>query len=465
MIEKLTFQLTIKCITHKMAFMRTTLCTLFFLVINFAVYAQKNILINNVNVWDGTSNTLKVNFNVLIEDNVIRKVAKDIAEPNSATVIDGGGNTLIPGLSDAHVHLSATMSGKESRNDAHWMYTSIRTAKAAENFLMLGFTTVRDLGGPVFGIKRAVDEGLIPGPRIYPSGAYISQTSGHGDFRSANETSVLLSGGQIHPADVLGWSFVVDGVPEVLKAARENLRKGATQLKVMAGGGIASDFDPIHSVQFTIEELEAAVQAATDWDTYVAVHIYESKGAIRALNAGVKCLDHGHLIDEETVKLIKEKDAWLVPQAFWTETHASFWVPGKDTIPELLYKKIRPVLEGTATVFKLAKKHNINVGFGSDAYGDLGYESYALTEFTARATWYSPLEILKQATSDNARLLALSGKINPYKEGKLGVIEAGAYADLLIYEGNPLDDIEVVAHPEENLKLIMKDGKIYKNEL
>lgn len=445
--------------------MRTLFLTLLFLFISFAVYTQSEILISNVNVWDGTSNTLNTNFSVLIEGSLIKKVAKNISKPNGATLIDGGGKTLIPGLSDAHVHLSATLSGKEARNEAHWMYTSIRTAKAAENFLMLGFTTVRDLGGPVFGVKRAVDEGLVPGPRIYPSGAYISQTSGHGDFRSANEPSVLLSGGQRHSADALGWSFVVDGVPEVLKAARENLRKGATQLKVMAGGGIGSDFDPIHSVQFTTEELEAAVQAASDWDTYVAVHIYESKGAIRALNAGVKCLDHGHLINEETVKLIKEKDAWLVPQAFWTETPASFWVPGKDTIPEALYKKIKPVLEGTANVFKLAKKYGINVGFGSDAYGDLGYESYALTEFTTRAQWYSPLEILKQATSENARLFALSGKINPYTEGKLGVIEAGAYADLLIYEGNPLDDIEVVAHPEKNLKLIMKDGKVYKNEL
>jgi imidazolonepropionase-like amidohydrolase len=284
-------------------------------------------------------------------------------------------------------------------------------------------------------------------------------------MRSANELSVQLSGGQIHASDALGWSYVVDGVPEVLKASRENLRKGATQLKVMAGGGIASDFDPIHSVQFTSEELEAIVQAAADWDTYVAVHIYESKGAIRALNAGVKCLDHGHLINEETVKLIKEKGAWLVPQAFWTEAPPSFWVPGKDSIPEALYKKIKPVLEGTDTVFKLAKKYDINVGFGSDAYGDLGYESYALQEFSARTKWYSSLEILKQATSGNAKLLSLSGKINPYSEGKLGVIEVGAYADLLIYDGNPLDDIEIIAHPEKYLKLIMKNGKIYKNGL
>ena len=438
---------------------------LFFAFFNLNITAQSSILIENVNVWNGTSNQLDKNVDVLIEKNLITAVAKNIETPSDAKIIDGKGNTLIPGLSDVHVHLALTMGMKEIRNEADWMYTSVKAAKAAENFLMLGFTTVRDLGGPIFGIKRAVDEGLIPGPRIYPSGAFISQTSGHSDSRNLNEPNTYWSGRPMHPVDALGWEFVVDGVPEVLKASRENLRKGATQLKVMAGGGIASDFDPIHSVQFTTEELKAAVQAAADWDTYVAVHIYNAKGAIRALNAGVKCLDHGHLIDEETVKLIKEKDAWLVPQTFWTTAPASFWVPGMDSIPPRLYKKIKPVLDGTVNVMELAKKHNINVAFGSDAYGALGYETYALTEFTARLDWYSPLEILKQATSENARLLLLSGKINPYTEGELGVIKKGAYADLLIYEGNPLKDLEVIVNHKQNLKLIMKDGKIYKNEL
>ena len=399
--------------------MRTRALICFLVFFEFSLIAQNKVLIKNVNVWDGTSNQLDKNKSVLIEGNLITQVATNILVPEGATVIDGGGRTLIPGLSDAHVHLASTLGGKEVRNDAHWMYVSIRTAIAAENFLKLGFTTVRDLGGPVFGVKRAIDEGLVPGPRIYPSGAYISQTSGHGDMRNANEPGTHWSGGSMHPTDAMGWSFVVDGVPEVLKASRENLRQGATQLKVMAGGGIDSDFDPIHSVQFTSEELEAAVQAAADWDTYVAVHIYESKGAIRALNAGVKCLDHGHLINEETMKLIKEKNAWLVPQAFWTMTPASFWVPGQDSIPAALYKKIKPVLEGTANEMELAKKYDVNLGFGSDAYGALGYESYALLEFTARVKWYSPLEVLKQATSGNARLFALSGKLNPYTKGQI----------------------------------------------
>lgn len=445
--------------------MKTIYSILFFAIFHFGLTAQNSILIKNANVWDGSSDKLTYNMSVLIEKNLIKRVAKNIAEPVGATIIDGSGKTLIPGLSDAHVHLALTMGMKAIRNDANWMYTSIKAAKAAENFLMLGFTTVRDLGGPVFGLKRAVDEGLIPGPRIYPSGAFISQTSGHGDSRNPNEPSTHWSGAPMHPVDALGWSFVVDGVPEVLKASRENLRKGATQLKVMAGGGIDSDFDPIHSIQFTSEELEAAVQAAADWDTYVAVHIYNPKGAIRALKAGVKCLDHGHLIDEETVKLLKEKDAWLVPQSFWSMAPASFWAPGMDSIPGPLFEKIKLVLDGTEHAMELAKKYNVNLAFGSDAYGALGFEEYALMEFTARVRWFSPLEVLKQATSENARLFSLSGKVNPYTEGTLGVIKEGAYADLLLYEGNPLENIQVIVNHNENLKFIMKDGKIYKNEL
>ncbi len=436
----------------------TIVCFLFF---HLTLIAQNTILIKNVNVWNGIDDAVKKNYDVLIVDNLVQQVDKDIAPKEGATIINGNGKTLIPGLSDAHVHLAMTMGIHELRNQANWMYTSIRAAKAAENFLMLGFTTVRDLGGPVMGLKRAIDEGIVPGPRIYPSGAFISQTSGHGDLRNANEPHPHWSDAAPHPMDAQGWSFVVDGVPEVLKASRENLKNGATQLKVMAGGGVGSDFDPIHSVQFTAEELEAAVKAAADWDTYVAVHIYNSKGIIRALNAGVKCIDHGHLINEKAMQLLKEKDAWLVPQSWWTLRPE----PAKNSYPEHKRKKMELVKSGAINEMELAKKYKVNIAYGTDAFGPLGGEHRALMEFTSRKRWFTPVEILKQATSENARLFALSGKINPYTEGKLGVIEKGAYADLLIYEGNPLEDAEVIVNYKENLKLIMKDGKVIKNDL
>lgn len=424
-------------------------------------YGQEAILIQNVNVWDGISNELKMDQQVLIEKNLIKTVASSISVSTEVARIDGKGKTLIPGLSDAHLHLAFTMGLMDTRNKADWMYTAIRAAKAAENFLMLGFTTVRDLGGPVFGLKQAIDEGIIPGPRIFPSGAFISQTSGHGDLRNPNDAHPYWSDAPLHSMDGQGWSFVVDGVPEVLKAARENLKRGATQLKVMAGGGIGSDFDPIHSIQFTPEELRAAVQAAADWDTYVAVHVYHAEGITRALQAGVKCIDHGHLIDEAAIRLLKEKEAWLVPQSHWLLRSKE----SIETLPEHRAKKVRMVLAGAEREMELARKYDVNLAFGTDAFGPLGGESKALNEFLTRSRWYSPVEVLKQATSENARLFQLSGKLNPYTEGQLGVIKEGAYADLLIYDGNPLKDIQVIVNYQDHLKLIMKDGQVIKNEL
>lgn len=424
-------------------------------------YGQETLLIQNVNVWDGTSDQLKLGQQVLIEGNLVKEVAKEILVDPNVKRIDGQGKTLIPGLSDAHLHLAFTMGLMDTRNKADWMYTAIRAAKAAENFLHLGFTTVRDLGGPVFGLKQAIDEGLIPGPRIFPSGAFISQTSGHGDLRNPNDAHPYWSDAPLHSMDAQGWSFVVDGVPEVLKAARENLKRGATQLKVMAGGGIGSDFDPIHSIQFTPEELAAAVQAAADWDTYVAVHVYHAEGIMRALEAGVKCIDHGHLINEEAIQLLKQKDAWLVPQSHWLlRSEESI-----EALPPHRAKKVELVLAGAEREMELAKKYDVNLAFGTDAFGPLGGESKALNEFITRSRWYSPVKVLKQATSENAKLFQLSGKLHPYTAGKLGVIEVGAYADLLIYDGNPLEDIQVIVNYQENLRFIMKDGKIIKNEL
>ena len=353
--------------------------TLLLLVCSISLTAQSTYLFKNANVWDGTSNGLKDNVDVLVEGYLIKQVERNIQAPEGATVIHADGKTLIPGLSDAHVHLTLTLRGAEATS-ADPMYVSIRATKAAESFLMMGFTTVRDLGGPVMGLKMAIDEGLVPGPRIYPSGPFISQTSGHGDFRSPNEPHPYWSDASQQQSQ--RWSYVVDGVAEVLKASRENLKNGASQLKVMAGGGISSDYDPIHSVQFTPEELKAAVQAAADWDTYVTVHVYNPEGIIRALNAGVKCIDHGHLINEEAIQLLKEKEAWLVPQSYWSMLPTP--QPGVDAVPTAKIKKILQVRAGAENEMDLAKKYDVNLAFGTDAFGPLGSEKRALMEFTSR---------------------------------------------------------------------------------
>lgn len=410
----------------------------------------------NVNVWDGLSDSLVKNIQVVVVGNRIRQVGSGVTLPGGAKIIDGKGGTLIPGLSDAHVHLMFNRPMDQIYNALPMAYLAVGAAKSAENFLQQGFTTVRDMGGPVSGVKRAIDEGMIPGPRIYPSEALISQTCGHGDMRNPNEIDTHLSGNCASAFELLGWSYLADGRPEVLNAVRENLRHGASQIKMMAGGGIATNYDPLHTVQFTEDELKAGVEAASDWGTYVAVHVYHPEGIMRALNAGVKTIEHGHLINDTAMMMIRDKGAYLVPQ--------SYWVLMSDSMSNHP-AKFREAQEGAIHEMELAKKYGVKLGFGTDVFGYPGVEKDALKEFIARTQWFTPVEVLKQATSGNAEIFALSGRLNPYPEGPLGVIQEGAYADLLIYDGNPLEDLQLVVDYPAHLKLIMKDGKIYKNEL
>ena len=432
------------------------------LLIGQQVTAQpKYIHIKNVRIWDGKIEKLQDKEELLIIDDLIAEIGPDIKTPKGAVIIDGRGGTLIPGLSDAHVHLAFTHNSSNLRNKINSRYATIVSAKSAEHLLLQGFTTVRDMGGPVFGLKQAIDEGLVAGPRIFPSGAFIGQTSGHSDMRNANEPHPYWHGHVMNPMELEGWNFIADGKVEVLKASRENLKKGASQLKVMAGGGISSEFDPLHSVQYTAEEMKASVEAAKDWNTYVAVHAYTAESIQRALNAGVMCIEHGQLIDEPTMKLLKAKGAWLVPQTFWSLT------PDEEinSRPPHIAKKTRMVYTGIDTELELAKKLKANIAFGSDMAGGIPFDDAPLREISSRTRWFSPFEVLKQATSENARLFNLSGALHPYRDGKLGVIEKGAYADLLIYDENPLKDIEVIVNFESHLKVIIKDGEVIKNGL
>jgi len=412
-----------------------------------------SVLVQNVRVFDGRGEQLR-EAHVLVEGNRIVRLSRNpIQTSPGMTVIDGGGRVMIPGLIDTHVHLTATVGLALPATDA-W-YLAIRQTVEAERTLMRGFTTVRDMGGNVFALKRAVDEGLSPGPRIYPSGAVLSQTSGHADFRTPIESHPRF-GGHLPYISQEGNAMIVDGVSEVLAATREQLRRGASQIKVMAGGGVISPSDPIDVKQYTSQEMEAAVQAAADWNTYVAVHAYNSESITRALQAGVKSIEHGNLIDEAAMKLLVDKGAVLSPQVAIFQRDMR--------LPTENMAKLHQVRAGLDTMFALAKRYGAKITFGTDIIGPLEEHQRQGEEFGARLKWFTPVEILRQATSNAADLLALSGPRNPYP-GKLGVIEEGAYADLLVVNGNPLEDVRLLEKPADNLMVIMKNGQVYKNSL
>lgn len=425
----------------------------------------KLVLISNVSVFDGVNNKLHKDMHVLVKDNLIETISEEplaIIQTSNSTIIDGGGRTLMPGLIDAHVHLTIPEPVDALRNKVDWMYWGAVAGREAENMLLRGFTTVRDAGGPAIGLARAIDQGKIPGPRVYPCGPVISQTSGHGEHRNYTEPHPNMPGSMPSFFNQ-HLEFLADGKPEVLRATREALRLGATQIKVMAGGGVSSTTDPIHTVQFLPEEMKAAVDAAKDWDTYVMVHVYEDAGILRSIEAGVKCLEHATLMTEKSAKAIKEADVWVVPYFSMLKLTAENIATalGPQAVPKFLR-----VQKGAVNQMKLLKQFQISkVAFSTDIIGDPSALKKQNEEFGLRLQAWSSHEILVQATSRCAELMSLSGRLNPYTEGPLGVIKEGAYADLLLVDGNPLEDVRVLEDYESNIDLIMKDGTIYKNEL
>ncbi len=417
------------------------------------------VLFNNVRIFDGQGATLSAPSHVLVRGNTIEKISPlpiPTDKRGDTLIIDGAGRTLMPGLIDNHVHLFMAGSSQAEMMDPKATFASLEATGAEQARLMLlrGFTAARDAGGPVFGIKRAIDRGTNVGPRIYPSGAMISQTSGHGDFRLPNDRSRRF-GGQMTAGEFMGIGFIADGRDEVLTATRENLRAGASQIKVMAGGGAASAYDPLDVAQYTLDEITAAVQAADDWGTYVTVHAYTPKAVRRAVEAGVKCIEHGQLLDEPTIELLADKGIWLSLQAL-DEAPA--------TAPDSTRVKKHLVVEGTDNAFKWAKQHHVKLAWGTDLMFLPAQMPNQNTDILKLQAWMTPAEALKLVTHDNAQLLALSGPRNPYP-GRLGVVEEGALADLLLVDGDPLTNLNLIADPAKNFVVIMKDGKIYKNTL
>jgi imidazolonepropionase-like amidohydrolase len=416
-------------------------------------------LFQNVRIFDGRSAVLSAPSHVLVRGNVIDRIsAAPIAVDRRAdtSIIDGGGRTLMPGLIDAHWHaMLVRPTPAESFGDVG--YNNLVAADEATDTLMRGFTTVRDVGGPTFGLKRAIDEGIVRGPRIYPSGAVITVTSGHGDFRQLTDLPRTI-GGMLTRMEQVGGAMVADSPDEVRVRVREQLMQGASHIKLTAGGGVSSPFSPIDVTTFTEAELRAAVEAAENWGTYVTVHAFTPAAIQRAIAAGVKCIEHGMLMDEAAARLIAEKGIWLSAQPLPEALKLGF------PAGSVQRAKAEEVWPGIATSYELAKKHRIKTAWGTDVLFSRALAQQQGAILASLTRWYTPAEALAMATSTNAELLALSGKRNPYP-GKLGVVEQGALADLLLVDGNPLENINLVADPANNFKVIMKDGVIHKNTL
>lgn len=418
---------------------------------------DRPLLLRNLRLFDGRSPELREGVSVLVRGNRIEALVGAGEAVAEARTLDCGGRTVMPGLIDAHWHATLAGISQAAALTADSGYLHIKAALEAERTLLRGFTTVRDVGGPVFALKRAIDEGITAGPRIFPSGSMLSQTSGHGDFRRRYE---LPRTGMTPPSRVesLGAAVIADGVDEVLRRTREQLMLGASQIKLLAGGGVTSSYDPLDTLQYSEAELRAAVGAASDWGTYVTVHVYTARGIQRAIAAGVRCIEHGQLTDEETVRLIADQGVWWSLQPFLDDEDANQYAE-----PER-QAAMRQVAQGTERAYTLARKHGVRLGFGTDILFSPEGASRQGAHLAKLTRWFEPLDVVRQATSRNAELLQLSGPRAPYA-GPLGVIEPGALADVLVVDGDPTRDVSLLARPEQTLRVIIKDGKLYKNTL
>lgn len=415
-------------------------------------------LFRQIRLFDGQSHALRTGVQVLVEGARIASIdTTNSAPPSDATVIDCGDRVLMPGLIDAHWHAMLIRANPAQAITGDIGYNNLVAGDEAGDTLMRGFTSVRDIGGSVFGLKRAIDEGVIDGPRIYPSGAMITVTSGHGDFRQLSDLPRTI-GGMLTRMEQIGGAMVADSPDEVRVRVREQLMLGASQIKLTAGGGVSSPFSPVDVSTFIDAELRAAVEAAENWGTYVAAHAFTSAAIRRSIANGVKCIEHGFLMDEATASLIAEKGIWLSLQPLPEELRQGFPV---GSVQRTGADRVWP---GISRTYELAKKHNIKTAWGTDILF-----SHALAQLHGKilaslTRWHTPAEALVMATGTNAQLLALSGERNPYP-GKLGVVEQDAFADLLLVDGNPLENIDLIVDPGKNFMVIMKDGKIHKNIL
>lgn len=432
---------------------------LFILIIPFALHAQgeapSQTLIKNVNVWDGLADDLENNLDVLIEGNKVARIGKNLST-SGAAVINGGGRTLMPGLIEMHTHVMFPQGLPAHENTWGAASSGAMAREGLDTYMNLGFTTIRDMCGPA-NLAKARAAGVIGGPRLYSSGACLGATGGHTDW--GNGTDRL--GDQSNHMHA-GNSWVVNSPDEVRAAARQNFRDGATFLKMMVGGGVASEFDPLESITFTAPEIRAAVEVAEQFDSYVCIHVYQDAHINLAIDQGVKCIEHGFLMEEDTMKRMAKEGIALSAQSFMSyETFKDpAGIPGFG--PEQVAKGIK-VNKGADAMFTYAAKHDVEMFAGADVY-TFDLLPQAIKNITVLERWFSPVEALRASTSTAGKWLMKTGPKNPYKDAQLGTLREGSYADVILVDGNPLDGTEVLLE-SANVILVMVDGEIQKNLL
>ncbi|MCP4408266.1 MAG: amidohydrolase family protein [Gammaproteobacteria bacterium] len=419
------------------------------------------VLITNVNIFDGNSEILVQGQDVLIEGKLIKKIGQSLELENKGLVIDGGGRTMTPGLIDMHQHLMlGGPDGLFSTGESIDFATT--GAIAAQNMyahlLMKGITTVRDIGGNSLGLAKGVRMGWMTGPRIYSAGPPIGPLGGHGDVGGWNQhlsqdESVLMGN--------LATTSTVD---EVIKQARWNFRKGAAFLKVMPGGGVSTEFDPLEVISLTLDEMKAAVAIAEDNKTYVAAHAYRDDAVNRAIDAGVKVIEHNFLVSEETIQRMAKEDIILSLQGYMAGVAFAHPENVPWYTPEQI-RKAKSVHTGTLQMIKWARKHKLFIISGSDMFAEQWPITKRNITIEVELFEFTSVEALRHATGNAGKVLEMSGPArNPYRDGPLGVIQEGAYADILLWDGDPTQDIMII-EDEDKLDVIMKDGEIFKNTI
>ncbi|WP_169569398.1 metal-dependent hydrolase family protein [Sneathiella limimaris] len=406
---------------------------------------SKTLTLMNANILDVRQGALIGLHNIYIEDGIIRQITT--GEPHLAEqVFDLEGKTLMPGLCDAHVHVVASTASFPDLQTWSPSYVAARAGQILSGMISRGFTTVRDCGGADYGLVKSVEEGYLIGPRVLFCGHAISQTGGHGDMRGPGEDWEACT-------CCSGLGRVVDGVPEVRKGCRDEIRKGAHFIKVMASGGVSSPTDRIGNTQFSMDELTAAVEEAEAAETYVAAHVYTARAARRALECGVRSIEHGNLIDEECMDIMIEKGAFLVPTM---STHEVLKEEGiQNGLSVSMHEKVDAVVEAGYRTHSRAAEKGVKMVFGTDLLGAM--HKHQLNEFRIRSQFQKPADLIRSATLTAAELFQM--------EGKIGEISEGAFADLIAVDGDPLRDIGVLQDPDRYLKLVLKEGHVFRNGL